>query len=334
MSDNQQVIDSACTYNITQELDGTRLDKALASMCDNLSRTRIKALILEGDVSVNNTIIFDPSSTVHESDSVVIEIPPLEEALPQAEDIPLDIIYEDQDLIVINKQVGMVVHPGAGNTTGTLVNALLHYCGDSLSGIGGVARPGIVHRLDKDTSGLLIVAKHDGAHRHLTEQLSSRSLSRSYTAYVWKVPSLVKGKIVQPLGRHRTNRLKMCVRGDGKEAITTYDVIEPYHNTMACKIECHLKTGRTHQIRVHMAHMGNPLIGDPLYGLPGQEAHVQLNKAGYEEEDSRKILSFGRQALHASRIKFVHPASGDSLSFDSALPQDLENLENKLKSIS
>lgn len=334
MVENQQATDNTHTYTITQDLDGTRLDKALSGLCDSLSRTRIKTLILEGDVSVNDAIVFDPSSTVHVSDSVIIEMPSLEEAHPKAENIPLDIVYEDQDLLVVNKQVGMVVHPGAGNPAGTLVNALLHHCGDSLSGIGGVVRPGIVHRLDKDTSGLLIVAKHDGTHRHLTEQLSSRTLSRSYIAYVWKAPSLVKGEVVQPLGRHRTSRIKMCVRGDGKEAITAYNVIERYHETMACKIECHLKTGRTHQIRVHMAHMGNPLIGDPLYGLPAQEGQVQLNKAGYESEESRKILSFGRQALHAARIAFIHPMSGETLSFASALPQDLQNLENILKSTS
>lgn len=320
-------------YTIDESLHGQRLDKALATLCPELSRTRLKGLIEEGMVSVNGQDILSPKHSVESDDEIVIALPPAEEADPEPEDIPLDIVFEDEDLIVINKAAGMVVHLGAGNSSGTLVNALLHYCPDDLSGIGGVKRPGIVHRLDKETSGLMVVAKNDVTHQALSAQLSDRSLTRVYHALVWRVPSLIKGKVDQPLGRHKTNRLKMAIRhAGGKEAITHYEVKENIADTMAW-IECRLQTGRTHQIRVHMQHIKHPLVGDPLYGLPRQEGVSLLNRAGADQEIRDMIVDFPRQVLHAAEIGFIHPCTKERVILQSSLPDDLEEIKKQIKSI-
>lgn len=314
-----------------------RLDKILAEMVsdmqEGISRSRLKNLILEGRVLLNDKICPDPSMTIGEGDRVELAIPPPIDAEPEAENIPLDIVYEDEDLLVINKQAGLVVHPGTGNHTGTLVNALLYHCGDELSGIGGVKRPGIVHRLDKDTSGLMMVAKSDRAHQGLAAQLADRSLSRIYTALVWKMPTPIKGIIDVPIGRHQANRLKMSVRSHkmGREAQTHY-LREETFNDVVSRVLCQLETGRTHQIRVHMQHFGHPLLGDPVYGLPAQEQRSLLNRGGYDEEVRDQILAFPRQALHAGEIHFIHPVTDEEMSFEAPLPDDMAELLKLLNS--
>lgn len=311
----------------------TRIDKAIAELHPDLSRSRIKALIEEENVVVDGYIITTPSHKVSAETVIKVKIPPPVDDTPTPENIPLDIVYEDNDLLVINKEVGMVVHPAVGNHTGTLVNALLYHCKDNLSGIGGVKRPGIVHRLDKETGGLMIVAKNDKAHQGLSDQLQDRSLNRTYGALVWRVPTLIKGKINEPIGRHATNRLKMAIRKtSGREAITNYHLQESYAD-VACWVECKLETGRTHQIRVHMQHIKHPLVGDPLYGLPAQEGVSALKKAGLDADKIAEIGAFDRQALHAQKIAFIHPLSGEEMAFSSELPQDLLNLKNLFKSI-
>lgn len=317
--------------------EGGRLDKVLAGLVPDISRARLQALIGEGAVHVNDALPPGSSFKVKPDDAVTIIVPPPVAADPQPEAIPLDIRHEDDDLLVINKAAGMVVHPGAGNGSGTLVNALLHHCKDTLSGIGGVMRPGIVHRLDKDTSGLLIVAKNDTAHRGLSAQLADRTLSRRYQAFVWKVPRVVKGTIDLPIGRHPAHRLKMAVRPKGaagaREAVTHYLCEESWEPALAL-LRCDLQTGRTHQIRVHMLHAGHPLVGDPLYGLPRQEQEALLRKAGANEETASDITGFSRQALHAAEIRFTHPRSGADMAFSCPLPDDLQQLYNSIKSIS
>ena len=306
---------------------GGRLDKVLADLVGDVSRSRLKNLILEEQVMLNGAVCNDASRKVSTGDKLTLTIPEAIEALPQPENIPLDIVYEDSDMLVINKAVGMVVHPGAGNQNGTLVSALLYHCGDTLSGIGGVRRPGIVHRLDKDTSGLMVVAKNDRAHNGLASQLVDRSLSRLYQALVWKEPSPIKGFVNAPIGRHQANRLKMSVRSHamGREAITHY-LREKTFNGIASLVACRLETGRTHQIRVHMQHLGHPLLGDPLYGLPQQEQRSLMNRGGYDEEAREAVLAFPRQALHAAGIHFIHPVSGEAMEFESEFPADLQEL--------
>lgn len=313
------------TYEVGLEDNGTRLDKFLSSTCDDLSRTRIKQLILDQAVDVDDDITLNPSLKLKTGQIIHIEIPPAEEYHLKAENIPLDIIYEDDDLLVINKDADMVVHPAAGNWNGTLVHALLYHCGDSLSGIGGVLRPGIVHRLDKGTSGLMMVAKHDQAHQHLSQQLSDRTLKRTYHAVVLGIPTPPRGIIDKPLGRHSRDRLKITVRAHGKEARTHYELIENFNDTLAL-IECHLETGRTHQIRVHMESIGHALIGDPLYGPQPTKLNAYMNKGGYEQDIRDTALSFPRQALHAARISFLHPRHKKNMQFEAAYPDDFENL--------
>lgn len=316
-------------FTVAAEDAGGRLDKVLASMAgEGVSRSRLKNLILEGQVTVNDSVCEDPSAKVSGGDVISLIIPEAVEALPQPENIPLDVVYEDGDMLVINKAAGMVVHPGAGNQNGTLVSALLYHCGDTLSGIGGVRRPGIVHRLDKETSGLMVVAKNDRAHQGLAAQLSDRSLSRLYQALVWKEPLPIKGTINAPIGRHQTSRIKMAVRSraSGREAITHYFREEVFGNGTASLVTCQLETGRTHQIRVHMQHTGHPLLGDPLYGLPPQEQRSLLNRGGYDEEAREAVLAFPRQALHAGGIEFIHPVTGEEMAFEADLPEDFMEL--------
>jgi 23S rRNA pseudouridine1911/1915/1917 synthase len=312
---------------------GERLDRLLARQVATLSRTRLKALILDGAVTIGGRTILDPGHRVNVGDQIEVTVPPPEEPEPQGENIPLNIVYEDDQLIVIDKPSGLVVHPAAGHPTGTLVNALIAHCGDSLSGIGGVKRPGIVHRLDKDTTGLLVVAKTDKAHKALAKQFADHGrtgpLQRGYFAFVWGAPDRPKGTVDAPIDRHPHARDKMAVRQNGREAITHWQVLERYagpdKKPLAGLIECHLETGRTHQIRVHLAHIGHPLIGDSTYG-PGFRTKSALLAA-----PARQALeALGRQALHAYLLGFEHPASGEELVFRSELPADLARLRSAL----
>ena len=305
---------------------GYRLDKAVAALAPDFSRTRLQNLIDAGECLLNGKICSTPSRKVEIFDHITIAIPQSVDADPEPENIPLDIIFEDEDLLVVNKPAGMVVHPAAGHASGTLVNALLYHCGESLSGINGVKRPGIVHRLDKDTSGLMMVAKNDFAHHHLSEQLQDRSLSRVYYALVIGVPIPIKGRVETLIGRHPSNRLKMAVlQRDGREAATNYLVLETYRDNFAL-VECRLETGRTHQIRVHMEHIKHPLVGDPLYGPQDNALVSRLSKAGYVDDAYDTIKNFPRQALHAAQISFIHPRSEDDMTFDVPLPDDMAAL--------
>jgi 23S rRNA pseudouridine1911/1915/1917 synthase len=314
---------------------GARLDRWLADRLPALSRTRLKRLILDGRVRLGGRPATDPEYRVRPGDAVEVEVPPPEPAKPEAEAIPLAVIYEDDDLIVIDKPAGLVVHPAAGNKRGTLVNALIAHCGASLSGIGGEKRPGIVHRLDKDTSGLLVVAKNDRAHRALAAQFAdhgrSGPLERAYLALVWGAPSPAHGAIDAPIGRDPRSRTRMAVRRAGRRALTRYAVREIYRRGgkgVARLVECTLATGRTHQIRVHLAHIGHPLLGDPVYGSGF------MSKAAALPPPARTGLqALQRQALHAFRLGFAHPASGKVMRFESKLPADLADLRKVLKTM-
>lgn len=314
------------TFKIDEDHVGQRLDKALTALCDDLSRARVQALIDDGQVLLDGIVCTTASKKLRGGERLQISIPEPVEALPQAEDIPLDIVYEDADLLVINKQAGLVVHPGAGNHSGTLVNALLHHCAGELSGIGGVMRPGIVHRLDKDTSGLMVAAKSDRAHQGLASQLEDRSLSRLYEALVLKVPMPLKGNVDMNVGRDPRNRLKMAVNvRAGKDARTFYHVRKSYGDACAL-VECKLESGRTHQIRVHMAAIKHPLIGDPLYGPQNTAVRAAFGRLGIEDDMIDQILAFPRQALHAKAIAFVHPVSGEAMEFACDGPDDFSKL--------
>lgn len=314
------------------EDQGGRFDKVLAILCPDFSRSRLQGLIDAGEVQVNGAACTIASRKMKKGDVVSFTLPETAEADPQPENIPLDIVFEDKDVIIVNKRAGMVVHPAAGNYTGTLVNALLYHCGDTLSGINGVRRPGIVHRLDKETSGLMIVAKNDHAHNALAAQLVDRSLSRVYLSLVHGVVTPPKGTIETQIGRHPSNRLKQAVLDrNGRIAITHYLVKENFHDAVSL-VECKLATGRTHQIRVHMNHIGHPLLGDPLYGGPSPSLRAKLKKGGYEEPAIKAILDFPRQALHAAELAFIHPATGKLISFKSGLPEDMAIIQQALKS--
>jgi len=320
------------SLTIPDEFDNTRLDRALAGMLPDISRSRLKALIDAGDVALDGKVADTPSLKVRAGQVVVLAVPAPVAAEPTAQDIPLDIVYEDEDLLVLNKPVGLVVHPAAGHTDGTLVNALLHHCAESLSGVGGVKRPGIVHRLDKDTSGLMLVAKNDVAHTGLSAQLADRTMSRTYQAIVWGVPSPVKGRVDAPLARNPNNRFYMQVRVEGRVAVTNYTVLKSYGVTAAL-VECRLETGRTHQIRVHMAHIKHPVMGDPLYGIPKSAVEGYLKRAEIAGEKADTIRNFNRQALHAVAIRFIHPRTGKSMEFKVDLPSDIKELAACFKGI-
>ena len=297
---------------------GLRLDRVLADGVQSLSRSRIKILIEAGSASVDGVTIEDPNFRVKQENQISLEIPAPIADTPEPQAIPLDIQYEDDHLIIVNKAAGLVVHPAPGNPDKTLVNALLAHCGQSLKGIGGVKRPGIVHRLDKNTSGLLVAAKTDAAHSGLTEQFAVHSIERCYSALVWGVPAPEAATIRSRIGRSRTNRKKMAVvKSGGKEATTHYKIQKAF-GLMASLVECKLETGRTHQIRVHMAHKGNSIVGDPVYG--------RGIKRGVGSSISQAVKDFDRQALHASVLGFVHPITNEPMRFEVELPQDLKIL--------
>lgn len=319
----------ALTHIITSQAGSKRLDKLLNESLPDITRSRLKALIVAGHVSLilpdgTEDVLNTPSRTVKAGSRIKVQMPPAAPAEPEAQNIPLDIVYEDNDLVVVNKAPGMVVHPASGSPDGTLVNALLHHCKGSLSGIGGVARPGIVHRIDKDTSGLLVVAKNDQTHTGLSAQFAAHSVYRRYIAVCRGAPSPYAGRIEGAIARHTGDRKKMAVTDTGgKHAVTHYQTLESYTSggkIFASLIECRLETGRTHQVRVHMAHIGNPLIGDPVYGNPGRLPNgvSTLARAGLDQ--------FRRQALHARDLGFTHPISGEALQFSAELPSDMEAL--------
>jgi 23S rRNA pseudouridine1911/1915/1917 synthase len=321
------------TLTVAPEDAGTRLDRLLAGRLSELSRTRLKALILSGAVTANGLAVIDPGYRVKAADALTVRVPPPEPAEPEGESIPLSILYEDDQLIVIDKPSGLVVHPSAGHQTGTLVNALIAHCGASLSGIGGVMRPGIVHRLDKDTSGVMVVAKTDAAHKSLSAQFADHGrtgeLERGYLAFVWGVPDRPRGTIHAPIDRHPHARDKMAVRRGGRDAITHWGVKARYLGTdgkpVASLIECRLETGRTHQIRVHLAHLGHPILGDSTYGTGFRTRAARLPAAAREA-----LQALGRQALHAYFLAFEHPETGEVLQFSSELPAALVCLRDSL----
>ncbi len=335
---------------------GQRLDRTLAAFVNDLSRSRLKTLILAGHVAISGRTIRDPGHRVNVGDQVAVVVPQAAPAAPRPENIPLAIVYEDADIVVIDKPRGLVVHPAAGNWTGTLVNALVAHCGATLSGIGGVRRPGIVHRLDKDTTGLLVVAKNDRAHRALAAQFADHGrtgpLQRGYLAFVWGTPDRPKGLIDKPIDRHPQARDRMTVRTGGREAITLWEVLENYpvaplptlprmrgrvgrgddlhptgakrggsHPVVASLLDCRLKTGRTHQIRVHLAAIGHPLLGDATYG-PGFRTKMAL----LSEAASEALGALSGQALHAYLLTIQHPGSGKEMVFRSELPPELARL--------
>ena len=298
---------------------GWRLDRALALAVPTLSRERLKALIRSGAVETGGQVVRDPATRVRGNESLSVAVPEPQPAHNVPQDIPLKVVFEDEHLLVVDKPAGLVVHPAAGNLDGTLVNALLHHCAGNLSGIGGVARPGIVHRIDKDTSGLLVVAKTDVAHEGLAKQFAAHSIDRRYLALVSGVPKASHGTVDAPLARSATNRKKIAiVEGKrGKRAVTHWKRLEVRRD--AALVECRLETGRTHQVRVHMASIGHPLLGDPVYG-GSRKTHGKLLTE----------LGFHRQALHAAQLGFVHPVTRSRLSFSSPMPADMQELFNAL----
>ena len=322
-------------FQVEEVHAGVRLDQFLSGQIPDMSRSRIKNLITSGHASLSGHTIIDPNTRVKPGDVYALEIPVAVPAKPRPESMALDIVHEDDDLIVIDKPAGLVVHPGAGNWSGTLVNALLAHCGESLSGIGGVRRPGIVHRLDKDTSGLLVVAKTDAAHQGLAAQFADHGregpLQRRYLAVVWGVPKPKCGIINLPIGRKPGQRIKMAVlRQGGKPAVTHYCVqkrlgaaggSDTSRAYAASLVECRLETGRTHQIRVHLSHIGHPLIGDKIYG-----SHFASKARALPEPAQSAIMELDRQALHAAMLGFEHPRTGEALCFQSPLPGDMARL--------
>ncbi len=314
---------------LTPEHAGWRLDRALAAAVPTLSRERLKVLVRSGALQAGESALRDPATKVRGGEQFTLAVPRPTPAHNEPQDIPLPIIFEDEHLLVVDKPAGLVVHPAAGNFDGTLVNALLHHCGGSLSGIGGVARPGIVHRIDKDTSGLLVVAKTDVSHVALARQFADHSLERRYLALVGKVPVMLHGTVDAPLARSAANRKKIAIvsareagvresgvsesSGRGKRAVTHWTRLAPLRDSAL--IECRLETGRTHQVRVHMASIGHPLLGDQVYGGSGNRHRKLLEELGFK-----------RQALHAAVLGFVHPVTKNRLSFSSAMPPDMQEL--------
>ncbi len=317
-------------FNITVPLNfhGNRIDKFLQSQINELSRTRLQALIRNGQVKINNIIINNTSKKIKEEDQIKVNFPPPKETIIKPNKIPLDILYDDDDIIVINKSSGVVVHPGAGNYNNTIVNGLLFKYKNNLSSIGGKLRPGIVHRIDKDTSGAIVVAKNDNAHINLSKQFSNHSIKRIYEALIWGSLKPQNGKISEKISRSVKNRQLMAVRKKkGKIAITNYKTIKIFQNLNLPKIsliECQLETGRTHQIRVHMNFKGNPILGDKSYGK---------SKKKFKRIDpniEKKITSFDRQALHAKSLGFIHPRTEKEIFFEAKRPEDFATLIKNL----
>lgn len=315
---------SGTTYSVLvgEDKKRVRLDKLLAEALEDFSRSRIKALLEEGRISrANGEPVVDPSYKVKSGEVYLVHVPPPSVAAPRAQDIPLDVIFEDDDLIVFDKPPGLVVHPAAGNPDGTVVNALLHHCRGALSGIGGVSRPGIVHRLDKGTGGLMVAAKNDLAHQGLSRQFADHSLQRAYYAVVWGVPTQTRGEIVAAIGRNPRDRKKMAiVEKGGKHALTRYRVVETFGRAAAL-IECRLMTGRTHQIRVHMASIGHPIIGDPVYG---SFTRARKESVGFQAREALSAQDY--QLLYAYIIGFEHPRSGEKLYFERKLPNYINKI--------
>jgi 23S rRNA pseudouridine1911/1915/1917 synthase len=336
------------SIRVVDDEAGGRLDRVLAAHVVELSRTRLKALIEGGSVAVDGRTIRDPGHRVNSGAAIVVAVPEAQPAKPVAEAIPLAVVYEDDDIIVIDKPKGLVVHPAAGHWTGTLVNALVAHCGDSLSGIGGERRPGIVHRLDKDTTGLMVVAKNDRAHKALAAQFASHGrdggpFERSYLAFVWGAPDRPRGAIDRPIDRHKVARDRMAIREGGREAVTHWEVLERYGGQksgsrrseggrpgepVASLLACRLETGRTHQIRVHWASIGHPLMGDEVYG-PG----FRTKSALLPQPAQAALEDLGRQALHAHILLIEHPITGEIMRFRSELPTDLGRLRDMLAAI-
>ena len=338
--------DAAHVLVVNDEDSGARLDKWLSDALPGFTRSRLKALIEGGALARDGAAFDDPSWKVRAGETYRLTPPPVEPATPRPEAIALDIRYEDADLVVLNKPAGLVVHPAAGNWTGTLVNALIAHCGASLSGVGGVARPGIVHRLDKDTSGLMVVAKNDAAHQALTRAFSVHDIERAYLAVAVGCPRPGVGTIDQPLARGGGDRKKVVTvpedseRPDARHAVTHYRVLEAYGrgraklpgDALASLVECRLETGRTHQIRVHLAHIGHPLIGDPLYGRgPGLAGLRPVDPAA--EAAIGVLAAFRRQALHAGILGFAHPSTGEDLRFEASPPEDFTRLTTALAAL-
>ena len=334
------------SVRVADDQAGGRLDRVLATHIAELSRTQLKALIEAGAVAVDGRTIRDPGHRVNSGAAVQIDIPPPAAAKPEPEPIPLNVVYEDADIIVIDKPKNLVVHPAAGNWTGTLVNALIAHCGESLSGIGGERRPGIVHRLDKHTTGLMVVAKNDRAHRALAAQFADHGRSgepfeRAYLAFVWGAPDRPRGTIDRPIDRHPQARDRMAVREGGREAVTHWEVLERYgtaegpraaagrstrpREPAASLLLCRLETGRTHQIRLHLASIGHPLLGDEVYGTGFRTKSVLL-----PQQAQGALKALGRQALHAHILSVKHPTSAEILRFQSELPPDLARLRREL----
>ena len=305
---------SVIQATIAPSADGWRLDRALADAVPTLSRERLKVLIAGGKVERDGQLVREPARKAAAGETFAVTVPDPAPAHNEAQDIPLRIAFEDEHLIVVDKPAGLVVHPAAGNLDGTLVNALLHHCKGSLSGIGGVARPGIVHRIDKDTSGLMVAAKTDRAHEGLAKQFADHSIERRYLAIVSGQPTPPAGSVDAPLARSPQNRKKIAIVANGKRAVTHYRTVERLRRDAAL-VECRLETGRTHQVRVHMASLGHALLGDPVYGRTKQAHRALL-----------ETLGFRRQALHAARLGFIHPITKVALSFESTMPADMQEL--------
>ena len=315
--------------NVPNDSHGERIDKFLQSNINNLSRTRIQALINDDQVKINNIVINNSSKKIKKDDQVTVNFPPPKETLIKPNKIPLEILYDDEDIIIINKSPGVVVHPGAGNYNETIVNGLLFKYKDNLSAIGGKLRPGIVHRIDKDTSGVIVVAKNDNAHINLSKQFSDHSIKRFYEALIWGSLKPQKGKIIEKISRSVKNRQLMAVRKEkGKIAITNYRTLKVFQNSNLPKIsliECQLETGRTHQIRVHMNFKGNPILGDKSYGKSKKKfKNIDLNI-------ENKISNFNRQALHAKSLGFIHPKTNKEIFFEAERPKDFDLLIKSLK---
>lgn len=323
-------------FSAAAEEVGERLDKWLASRLEDLSRSRVQALIRSGGVTSDGRELLNPKEPVKGGASYSVTVPELERAAPVAQTMALDIVYEDEHLIVVDKPAGLVVHPAAGHASGTLVNALIAHCGQSLSSIGGAERQGIVHRLDKDTSGLLVVAKDDSTHKGLADQFAAHGLDgrlrRAYRGLAWGVPDRSRGIIEADLGRSSTNRTKIAVvpPGEGRHAVTRFEVERVFDGenaqALVSLLRLELETGRTHQIRVHLAHIRHPVLGDPVYGSSFKASARRLEKPAQAE-----LKRLGRQALHAAELAFEHPVSGERLSFISPLPDDMSALVKSLK---